>query len=127
RWVRADRWRVVPDERGGCPGSAGPRSVGPVRLYGTGRLGRGVRLVSARARVRVAVRRGRGHGGYLAVDRGRVVDHGHGRAVEVRTGPPCGWSVGGVVGVRVRHRAVAVRERGGGSGVERVRRGGGGV
>lgn len=40
----------------------------------------------------------------LIVD--RPGDHGDGRAVEVRPRPPGGWPVGGVVGVRVRHRAV---------------------
>lgn len=45
----------------------------------------------------------RGHGGDLAIDCGRNLDHGHGLVVEDhRRRPPCRWPVDGLVVLRVR-------------------------
>lgn len=107
RWVPGFRrsLRRVPPVR--LSGFGAFVFLGAGRVHGAGCPRRGVCLLPARAGVRAAVRRGRHRGSHLAADRGRPVGHGHGRVVEDRPRPPCGWPVGGMAGFRIRDLLVA--------------------
>lgn len=77
-----------------------PLATCAMRLHADGLRGRGLRLLPARPRVRPAVRRRRDHRHPLAIDRGRPLNDGHGRAVESHPQSPHRRTVEGMAVLR---------------------------